>query len=186
MGISIQSPAHSANATYTLTLPTSNGNANQLLKTDGSGVLTWADASGGAFKQMIETSATTWGATSSTTYVDVAGISASITTTGGSSTVMVQVFMGGAVSHPGIRGFCAIQNYTASSSTQFQESAIVIGDNDSGSPAQSSFSNGCVIHSFTGLAAQTWNFRARWRQHGPSGSWNNSRALGAMVLWELA
>jgi len=142
--------------------------------------------SSGAFKQIVEVSATTWGATTSTSYVDIAGISASITTTGGNSTVMVQIYTGGAVSHPGVRGFAAIQNYTASSSTQFEESAIVIGDNDSGSPAQASFSNGCITHTFTGLAAQTWNFRGRWRQHAPNGSFNNSRAQGTIILWELA
>ena len=46
-GVSIQSPTHVSNATYTLTLPTTNGNANELLKTDGTGVLSWAVDSGG-------------------------------------------------------------------------------------------------------------------------------------------
>ena len=41
-GIVIKGPAHSAAASYTLTLPTSDGDANQLLKTDGSGNLSWA------------------------------------------------------------------------------------------------------------------------------------------------
>ena len=41
-GVSIQSPAHASGATYTLTLPTSNGNANEFLQTNGSGVLTFA------------------------------------------------------------------------------------------------------------------------------------------------
>jgi len=142
--------------------------------------------SSGAFKQLVTSTGTTYGATSTASYVDIAGCSASITTTGGSSTVMVQLYTGGQVSHPAIRGFAAIQNYTADSTTQFQESAIVIGDNDSGTPAQKSFSNGCVTHVFTGLAAQTWNFRGRWRMHSANGSFNNSRAEGAMLLWELA
>ena len=43
-GVSIQSPAHSAGATYTLTLPVDTGSANQALTTDGSGVLSWANA----------------------------------------------------------------------------------------------------------------------------------------------
>ena len=42
-GVKIQSPAHSAGATYTLTLPVNNGNNNQVLKTDGNGVLAWVD-----------------------------------------------------------------------------------------------------------------------------------------------
>lgn len=43
--ITIQ-PAAAA-GTYTLTLPTTDGNASEFLQTDGSGVLTWAAASGG-------------------------------------------------------------------------------------------------------------------------------------------
>jgi len=46
-GVSIQSPAHSAGASYTLTLPVDNGNADEILKTDGSGVLSWTTDSGG-------------------------------------------------------------------------------------------------------------------------------------------
>mgnify|MGYP001575480334 CR=1 FL=1 len=46
-GVSIQSPAHVSAASYTLTLPTTDGNANELLKTDGTGVLSWAVDSGG-------------------------------------------------------------------------------------------------------------------------------------------
>lgn len=46
-GVIIKGPAHSAAANYTLTLPTSDGNADQQLKTDGSGNLSWVDAGGG-------------------------------------------------------------------------------------------------------------------------------------------
>jgi len=42
-GVKIKGPAHSAGATYTLTLPVNDGNNNQVLKTDGSGVLAWVD-----------------------------------------------------------------------------------------------------------------------------------------------
>jgi hypothetical protein len=47
-GVTIQSPPHSAGATYTLTLPTSGGAANQVLQTDGSGSLSWANQSAGS------------------------------------------------------------------------------------------------------------------------------------------
>lgn len=40
-GIVIKGPPHSANASYTLTLPNTDGSANQVLKTDGSGNLDW-------------------------------------------------------------------------------------------------------------------------------------------------
>lgn len=45
-GITIKSPPHSAEATYTLTLPTDNGTDGQILKTDGNGVLDWVNNSG--------------------------------------------------------------------------------------------------------------------------------------------
>ena len=46
-GIKLKSPPHSASASYTLTFPTTDGNANEFLQTNGSGTLTWAEASGG-------------------------------------------------------------------------------------------------------------------------------------------
>lgn len=45
-GIKLRSPAHSASASYTLTFPTTDGSADEFLKTDGSGVLSWATAGG--------------------------------------------------------------------------------------------------------------------------------------------
>ena len=46
-GITIKGPPHSAAASYTLTLPNDDGSADQVLKTDGSGTLSWVDQSGG-------------------------------------------------------------------------------------------------------------------------------------------
>jgi hypothetical protein len=46
-GVKIQSPAHSAAADYTLTLPVDDGASGELLSTDGNGVLSWATAGGG-------------------------------------------------------------------------------------------------------------------------------------------
>jgi|DEB0MinimDraft_6_1074348.scaffolds.fasta_scaffold02648_2 hypothetical protein len=40
-GIVIKGPPHSAGASYTLTLPNTDGSANEVLKTDGSGNLDW-------------------------------------------------------------------------------------------------------------------------------------------------
>ena len=42
-GVKIASPPHSASASYTLTLPSTDGSPNQVLKTDGSGGLDWVD-----------------------------------------------------------------------------------------------------------------------------------------------
>ena len=54
-GIKLKSPPHSAGASYTLTFPNTDGNADQVLKTDGSGGLDWVDqASGGATDKISE------------------------------------------------------------------------------------------------------------------------------------
>ena len=47
-GIKLKSPPHSAGASYTLVFPNTDGNNNQLLKTDGSGGLDWVSLTGGA------------------------------------------------------------------------------------------------------------------------------------------
>ena len=46
-GITIKGPPHSAAASYTLTLPNDDGSSNQVLTTDGSGVLSWSTPSSG-------------------------------------------------------------------------------------------------------------------------------------------
>ena len=46
-GIKIKGPPHSAGATYTLTLPDDDGTNGQVLKTDGSGNLSWTTQSSG-------------------------------------------------------------------------------------------------------------------------------------------
>jgi hypothetical protein len=45
----IQAPA-TISSSYTLTLPTTDGDANQVLTTDGSGVLSWSTPSSGVSK----------------------------------------------------------------------------------------------------------------------------------------
>lgn len=46
--VKIQAPPHSASASYTLTLPDDAGSAGQVLKTDGSGGLSWLTVGGGS------------------------------------------------------------------------------------------------------------------------------------------
>jgi len=54
-GVTIRGPAHSAAATYTLTLPVNDGDANQFLQTDGSGVTSWqtVDTSAGQSSNVV-------------------------------------------------------------------------------------------------------------------------------------
>jgi hypothetical protein len=57
-GIKLKSPPHSANASYTLTFPNNDGDANQFLQTDGSGVLSFAAAGGGQYNLVTRTAIT--------------------------------------------------------------------------------------------------------------------------------
>ena len=51
-GIVVKGPPHSAGASYTLTLPDDDGAANQVLKTDGSGNLSWVDQGSGGISDV--------------------------------------------------------------------------------------------------------------------------------------
>ena len=69
-GIKLKSPPHSASASYTLTFPNNDGNANQVLTTDGSGVLSFADASGGTTELISHTTLDSTGVNTITTTTD--------------------------------------------------------------------------------------------------------------------
>ncbi len=58
-GVTIKGPPHSAAATYTLTLPNDDGTADQVLKTDGSGGLSWVDQAVGGSAPSVTAQNTT-------------------------------------------------------------------------------------------------------------------------------
>ena len=88
-GIKLKSPAHSASASYTLTFPTTDGSANEFLKTDGSGVLSWASAGGGKILQVGHVVSTTAvNNTSTSSYAD-GNLTLNFTPTASSSTVLL-------------------------------------------------------------------------------------------------
>ena len=57
-----------------------DGSADQFLKTNGSGVTSWADAGGGKILQVVQTAKTdTTTMSSTTTFTDISGMSVAIT-----------------------------------------------------------------------------------------------------------
>jgi hypothetical protein len=70
-GIKLLGPPHSATADYTLTFPNNDGDADQFLQTNGSGVMSWAAAGGGG-TDLLSTVATS-GATSYVATIDFTG-----------------------------------------------------------------------------------------------------------------
>ena len=70
-GITIKGPPHSAAASYTLTLPNDDGDADQVLKTDGNGNLDWVDQSGGGGGSKPTVTASTSNTYTITTYTGI-------------------------------------------------------------------------------------------------------------------
>ena len=71
-GVKIKSPPHSAGASYTLTLPNNDGDADQYLKTNGSGVTSWASVATGAPSQVLVDKSITGGSVTATRAVSMA------------------------------------------------------------------------------------------------------------------
>ena len=80
-GITIKGPPHSAAANYTLTLPTTDGNAGEILSTDGAGNLSWIadDDTPAGYNNANWDTAYGWGDHSSGGYLTSTGVLSSHT-----------------------------------------------------------------------------------------------------------
>ena len=83
----IDAPAVAGN--NTLVLPTGNGTSGQVLSTNGAGTLSWSSVTSSKILQVVNTLKTDAFTTSSTSFVDVTGLSASITPASSSSKILV-------------------------------------------------------------------------------------------------
>ena len=88
--VAFQAPA-TVTSNVTFTLPSADGTTGQALVTNGSGTLSFATAGGGKVLQVIQALKTDTQSTSSTTYVDVTGLSVTITPTSASSKILVMI-----------------------------------------------------------------------------------------------
>ena len=130
-GVKIKSPAHSASASYTLTLPTTDGSADEFLKTDGSGVLSWASAGGGGkIAQVVYQNFTTSFTTPTATYADT-GLTLAITPTASNSKLYIQVFANG-VQHNG-NSFMGMKMFEDSTELEEWEKVHAYSDNTASS-----------------------------------------------------
>tara|TARA_R100000353_G_scaffold66970_1_gene52102 strand:- start:458 stop:1042 length:585 start_codon:yes stop_codon:yes gene_type:complete len=90
---------HTQNGATAFTLPTNDGSANQLLKTDGSGALSFVDSAvGGKILQVVQNSFSTQTALNSASYIDT-GLTATITPSATSSKVLIFGFIPVNTSH---------------------------------------------------------------------------------------
>ena len=88
--VSLKAPSTTtSNAAVELQLPVNDGGANEFLKTDGSGNLSFAAAGGGKILQFVSvdiTSTTSWATTS---FVDISGLTATINGVSSGSKIIV-------------------------------------------------------------------------------------------------
>ena len=150
-GITIQGPPHSAGANYTLTLPNTDGNANQVLKTNGSGVLDWVDQASVGLASRQQNSVTTGslaqGATANTA-ITTAGKSFAILSITISAPAYVVLYIDaasrtadssraeGTDPTPGSGVLTEISTTTSGSSTFLMTPAVLGWNNDSTPAAQ--------------------------------------------------
>jgi len=124
-GIKLKSPPHSASASYTLTFPNNDGDANQALTTNGSGVLTWATAGGGKIGQVVSTTKTdTFNASiASNDDSAVTGLTVNITPSASNSKVLVFYSVMGASHTANRQATIPIRLYRGSSAAPLGDSA---------------------------------------------------------------
>ncbi len=121
-GIKLKSPAHSASASYTLTFPVNDGDANQFLQTNGSGVLSFADAGGGKVLQVITAEDGTTRTTTSTSFAT------------GSNTLSVDITPAATSSKIFVVCHTPVQNTGSSENAMFSifRDSTNLGDSSSG------------------------------------------------------
>jgi hypothetical protein len=141
--VAIKAPASIA-SDVTWTLPDADGTANQVLKTDGSGVLGWANAGAGKVLQVVSTTKTDTFSTTSTSYVDITGLSVSITPTSATSKIYVVLSISG--SEQAGWSYQLVRDSTA----------ICIGDSGGGSRKQAS--GGMSVRDTNGINNGSVNF----------------------------
>ena len=148
-GITIKGPPHSASASYTLTLPNTDGSNGQVLKTDGSGGLDWVNQNTGTLGSRQTNSATTGSiaqAASTSLTIATAGKSFSLLSVTISAPAYVILYVDsttrsadssrteGTDPAPG-SGVITEVSTTASGSTTFLMTPAVLGWNNDGTPA---------------------------------------------------
>ena len=166
-GVKIQSPPHSSSATYTLTLPDNDGGAGEFLRSNGSGVLSWASA--GGLSSRTTTSASTGSiaqAASANITIPTAGKSFSLLKVAISAPAYVILYVSSATRSsdssrsegtdpaPGSGVLTEISTTTSGAST-FLMTPAVLGWNDDSTPASQIYAKVVNKRATTGSNAIT-------------------------------
>ena len=137
--VSLNSPTSApTSADVAFKLPNADGTNGQVIKTDGSGNLSFGDDSGGKILQVKQTVKTNRTTLSSSTLVDIAGMSVSITPSSASNKILVNY---------SLMVFSNAQYWTMRL-VRDSDSTIFIGDTNSCNPNQTRGSFGSYQSSY--------------------------------------
>ena len=122
--VSLNSPTSApTSADVAFKLPNADGTSGQVLKTDGSGNLSFGADTGGKILQVVQTVKVDQASYETTSFVDIAGMTATITPSSSSNKILVQtsIYLGAAGGRTSIinfvRGSTNIAQPTGSSAT---------------------------------------------------------------------
>jgi len=171
---------HTENGAAEFTLPTSDGTNGQVLKTNGSGVLSFGTDQGGKILQVVHGSTTTFFYTTSSTMADI-GLSASITPSSSSNKILVFGNIGG-IETSG-------DNYGGGE--LLRDSTVIIADIDRGigftgdSTRQGTNSSFFILDSPSSTSSLTYKVRFRIPAGGGNISTQTNGSRSAITLMEV-
>ena len=182
--------AHTANGASVYTLPQTDGSAGQVLKTDGSGNLSWVTPGAGKLLQtplfVIKTDLYSTSTTGS--FTDIPNLTLTITPTLSSSKILILANMCHSISSTSdytyrlLRGSTALGNSTVGSEgTRF---GIACGTTNAsrGEPVSFHFLDSPNTTSATTYKVQVNHQNGTYRLNSRSGQWDGSSTLTVMEV----
>jgi len=188
--VSLKAPSTTtSNAAVELQLPVADGSAGQILKTDGSGNLSFAADAGGKFLQIVGAVQTSNGSlTTSTSYVDT-GLTCNITTSASGHAgiyIMVSGCLGGIGTTSGGETTTQMNLVRGSTELIYAHQGGWAG-NVSGQQTED-FSNSSMNFYDTGTSASTtYTYKVQYRKVSDTSqaSWNKYNGRSTIYLIEV-
>ena len=176
--VSLDAPATGSNVSFTL--PGSVGTSGQLLSTNGSGVLSFVN--GGKILQVVRATDTTDRTTTSTSLVDVTGMSVTITPQRSTSALLI--IMSAGIQSVGTNGW-VLFGLTDSSNNKLSGAQDAYFQDDAGSNIASQQTLIAYVTPAT-TSAVTYKARFRSKSASQTATFTNSLITGQMYAIEVA
>ena len=189
--VSLKAPSTTTNnAAVELQLPVADGSADQFIKTDGSGNLSFAAAGGGKIKQVVYKNISTAIATTSSSYADATNFNLAITPTSATNLLYFQLNIAGCLlydtSGSDHRAYLALTDDGASSYLQENQFRMYEygGGYHLGLYLMKSYT---ITHIKTAgsTSARTYQLRVKLTQGEQFELNANGPDVSTMVIWEI-